>query len=201
MAGGLVRRPHHCRTRPAWQCGVAMPHSPVPQRRRRQALVPENGQLPMAPAPTVPAILAPSMVALNSSVSGMGFVIAALKLTALPVSWPSKIGVVLPSAASEPVSAPLPCQGERRLALADRRAHHQVPGAVRRHVCLLCGRACIAEMGRVCQEDAPAPLLDVTSDNVAAAMAAYFRLRLMACTASSSACRKRERSWRVKLAL
>ena len=102
--------------------GVAMPLSTVRRRPARHARVPEKGQLPMAPAPTVPAILAPSMVALKSSVSGMGLVIEALKATVLPVSLPSKICVVLPSADSEPEISPRARQGERRLAVADRRA-------------------------------------------------------------------------------
>ena len=44
-------------------------------------------------------------------------------------------------------------QGQRRLALADRCAHHQVPGAVRRHVRRppLSGRPCLAEKQGLCQ--------------------------------------------------
>ena len=58
--------------------------------------VPENGQLPTPLAFTVPAILSPSTVPLNSSVSGMGLLMAALKLMPLPLALPSKMSVALP---------------------------------------------------------------------------------------------------------
>src|SRR5205814_152010 len=66
-------------------------------QRSRYALVPENGQLPTPLAFTVPEILSPSTEPLNSSVRGMGFLMAALKLRALPLALPSRSSVELPS--------------------------------------------------------------------------------------------------------
>src|SRR6185312_16308337 len=68
--------------------------------------VPENGIAPKTPALAWPEILSPSTAPSNSSVSGIGFVIATFQETLLPSTFPLVISADWPSAPCVPLSVP-----------------------------------------------------------------------------------------------
>src|SRR5260370_36641024 len=77
-----------------------------PQAKRRYALVPRNGKLPIGPMPISPDMLSPETLPVKASVSGIGLVMEIFQATSSPATVPSKISPELPSAPCVPVSAP-----------------------------------------------------------------------------------------------
>src|SRR5947208_6618411 len=99
------------------------------------ALVPLNGKLPIGPTPISPEMASPETLPVNSSVSGIGLVIETFQATSSPLAVPSKISVELPSAPCAPRQrAARVLQAQRRVAVAHRRAHGDVPVSVHGHL-------------------------------------------------------------------
>ena len=73
-------------------------------KRSRYAREPVNGKLPIGPMPISPLMLSPETLPVNSSVSGIGLVIETFQETSSPLTVPSKISPLLPSAPCVPVS-------------------------------------------------------------------------------------------------
>src|SRR5215467_10761093 len=105
-------------------------------RIRAYALVPVNGKLPIGPIPISPDMLSPETAPVKESVSGIGLVMETFQATLSPLTVPSKISVELPSALRARQRAAGRLDRQRRLALAHRRAHHQIPVSVHGHFCL-----------------------------------------------------------------
>ncbi len=67
--------------------------------------MPENEEVPNAPSFTLPLIVSPLIVPVNSSVIGMGSVIDTFQDASLPLTVPSKMSAEFPSVPWLPVSA------------------------------------------------------------------------------------------------
>src|SRR5947209_17166891 len=68
------------------------------------ARVPLNGKLPIGPMPISPEMASPATLPVKAKVSGIGLVIEIFQATSSPLTVPSKISPLLPSADCVPVS-------------------------------------------------------------------------------------------------